>query len=354
MAYSTPESAMSEPPDDRSSDTAPSGTDPILYADTVDEYGPGDVVADHAAAAANDPQQPFRQTPGLDVAMEGLPRTTSLWSDAWRQLRRRPMFMVSAALILLLVVMALFPIIFTRIDPRACDLGDSLLTPSREHWFGTDIQGCDYYARTIYGARVSITIGLTVTIFATLIALIGGSISGFYGGWVDSIIARLTDIMFVIPFILGSIVVLSLFPTRGVGQVSLVLILLGWATMLRLVRAAVLTAKSHDYVDAARAMGATNRRIITKHILPNSMAPVIVYATITVGVVISAEAALSFLGVGLQLPAISWGLMISTAQNRIISAPHLLLFPGLFLSVTVFSFILMGDALRDALDPKLR
>lgn len=345
---------MSEPPDDRSNDTAPSGTDPILYADTVDEYGPGDVVADHAAAAANDPQQPFRQTPGLDVALEGLPRTTSLWSDAWRQLRRRPMFMVSAGLILILVVMALFPIIFTRIDPRACDLGDSLLTPSKEHWFGTDIQGCDYYARTIYGARVSITIGLTVTIFATLIALIGGSISGFYGGWVDSVIARLTDIMFVIPFILGSIVILSLFPTRGVGQVSLVLILLGWATMLRLVRAAVLTAKSHDYVDAARAMGAKNRRIITKHILPNSMAPVIVYATITVGVVISAEAALSFLGVGLQLPAISWGLMISTAQTRIISAPHLLLFPGLFLSVTVFSFILMGDALRDALDPKLR
>lgn len=354
MAYSTPEFAMSEPPDDRSTDTTPSGTDPILYADTVDEYGPGDVVADHAAAAANDPQQPFRQTPGLDVAMEDLPRTTSLWSDAWRQLRRRPMFMISAALILLLVVMALFPRIFTSIDPRACDLGDSLLTPSKEHWFGTDIQGCDYYARTIYGARVSITIGLTVTIFSTLIALIGGSISGFYGGWVDSVIARLTDIMFVIPFILGSIVILSLFPTRGVGQVSLVLILLGWATMLRLVRAAVLTTKSHDYVDAARAMGATNRRIITKHILPNSMAPVIVYATITVGVVISAEAALSFLGVGLQLPAISWGLMISTAQTRIISAPHLLLFPGLFLSVTVFSFILMGDALRDALDPKLR
>jgi ABC-type dipeptide/oligopeptide/nickel transport system permease subunit len=124
--------------------------------------------------------------------------------------------------------------------------------------------------------------------------------------------------------------------------------------MLRLVRSSVLSAKSHDYVDAARAMGATNRRIITKHILPNALAPVIVYATITVGVVISAEAALSFLGVGLQLPAISWGLMISNAQARILTAPYLLLFPGLFLSVTVFSFILMGDALRDALDPKLR
>jgi len=246
------------------------------------------------------------------------------------------------------------PQLFTNADPRDCNLSNSLLTPSSEHWFGTDLQGCDYYARTIYGARVSITIGLLVTVFATLIALIGGSIAGYYGGATDSIIARITDIWFVIPFILGGIVILSLFPSRGVFQVSLVLIILGWPTMLRLVRSSVISAKSNDYVDAARAMGAGNNRIITRHILPNSLAPVIVYATITVGVVISAEAALSFLGVGLQLPSISWGLMISVAQQRILTAPHLLLFPGIFLSVTVFSFILMGDALRDALDPKLR
>jgi ABC-type dipeptide/oligopeptide/nickel transport system permease subunit len=193
-----------------------------------------------------------------------------------------------------------------------------------------------------------------VTIFATLIALVGGAAAGYYGGSTDSFIARLTDIWFVIPTILGAIVVLSLFPTRGIMTVSLVLILLSWPTMLRLVRSSVLSAKTQDYVDAARAMGASNLRIITKHILPNSLAPVVVYATITIGVIISAEAALSFLGVGLQLPAISWGLMISTAQERIITAPHLLLFPGAILSITVFAFILMGDALRDALDPKLR
>ena len=290
----------------------------------------------------------------IEQTAEANARTASLWSDAWRQLRRRPMFVISAILILILIVMAIFPGLFTSIDPRACNLSDSLLPVSGEHWFGTDLQGCDYYSRTIYGARVSITIGLVVTFFATLIALIGGSAAGFYGGWTDTIIARLTDIMFVIPFILGGIVILSLFPTRGVFQVSLVLIALGWATMLRLVRSSVLSAKSHDYVDAARAMGAKDRRIITRHILPNSMAPVIVYATITVGAVIAVEAALSFLGVGLQLPAISWGLMISVAQQRILTSPHLLLFPGIFLSVTVFSFILMGDALRDALDPKLR
>ncbi len=281
-------------------------------------------------------------------------RAGSLWADAWRQLRRKPLFLISAGLIVLMVVIAIWPGLFTSVDPRDCRLENSLLRPSAEHWFGTDLQGCDYYALTIHGARVSISIGILVTIFATLIAIVFGSIAGYYGGVIDSIIARITDIWFAIPVILGGIVILNLFRQRGVLQVSFVLILLGWPTMLRLVRSSVLSAKEMDYVDAARALGIKNARIIRRHILPNSLAPVIVYATITVGVIISAEAALSFLGVGLQLPSISWGLMISEAQNRIRSAPHLLLFPGLFLSVTVFSFILMGDALRDALDPRLR
>ena len=287
-------------------------------------------------------------------AAEPEARSASLWGDAWRELRTRPVFVISAFLIVVLVLMAAWPGLFTSIDPRQCTLTNSLLRPSAEHWFGTDLQGCDYYARTIHGARISITIGLLVTIFATFIAVVGGSIAGYYGGITDTIIARITDIWFAVPTILGGIVILTLFGERGVLQVSLVLIVLGWPTMLRLARSAVLSVKEEEYVDAARALGASDFRIISRHILPNSLAPVIVYATITVGVIIAAEAALSFLGVGLQLPAISWGLMISVAQNRILTAPHLLLFPGLFLSVTVFSFILMGDALRDALDPKLR
>ena len=281
-------------------------------------------------------------------------RPTSLWGDAWRELRRKPVFVISALMIVVLTVMAVWPTLFTSVDPRECSLSNSLLRPSREHWFGTDLQGCDYYSRTIHGARISITIGLLVTIFATSIAIIGGSVAGYYGGVIDTIIARITDSWFAVPTILGGIVILTLFGERGSLQVSFVLIVLGWPTMLRLARSAVLSVKEEEYVDAARALGATDFRIISRHILPNSLAPVIVYATITVGVIIAAEAALSFLGVGLQLPAISWGLMISVAQNRILTAPHLLLFPGLFLSVTVFSFILMGDALRDALDPKLR
>jgi ABC-type dipeptide/oligopeptide/nickel transport system permease subunit len=289
-----------------------------------------------------------------DEELEPVGKPASLWSDAWKELRTSPMFIISALLILVFIVMAISPSLFTNADPRSCNLRNSLEGPSAEHWFGFDLQGCDYYARTVYGAQVSISIGIIVTIFAVLIAVILGSLAGYYAGFLDTIIARVTDIWFAIPTILGGIVILSLLQERGLWQVSLVLIILGWPTMLRLLRSAVLSAKEQDYVDAARALGASDFRIITRHILPNAIAPVIVYATITVGVIISAEAALSFLGVGLQLPAISWGLMINVAQTRILTSPHLLLFPGAFLSMTVFSFILMGDALRDALDPKLR
>lgn len=326
--------------------------DYVLYADAVDQYMPVDHVT--ATGDGSRPTETFGDNPAADVALPAVPRTASLWGDAWRQLRRRPMFVISASIIAVLVVISLFPGLFATHDPRSCSLIDSLLTPSSEHWFGTDLQGCDYYSRTLYGTRVSISIGIIVVLFSTIIAVIGGSISGYYGGGVDSFLGRLTDIWFVIPTILGGIVILSLVRSKGIMTVSLVLIVLGWATMLRLVRGSVLSVKANDYVDAARSMGASNRRIITRHILPNAIAPVIIVAAINIGVVIAAEAALSFLGVGLQLPAISWGLMISTAQQRIISAPYLLLFPGIFLTVTVFSFILMGDALRDALDPKLR
>jgi len=340
----------SEP--DSGKGTDPSGEQPILYADTAKEYLPVDVVT--RAGDESEQRDQFRQTPGVDVGLEALPRSASLWGDAWRQLRRRPVFIISAVLILILMVIAIFPGLFATHDPRECNLIDSLLLPSSEHWFGTDLQGCDYYSRTIYGTRVSISIGIVVVFFITIIAVVGGSVSGFYGGAVDSIIGRITDIWFVIPTILGGIVILSLLQKKGIFTVSLVLIVLGWATLLRLVRSSVLAVKANDYIDAARSMGASNPRIIIRHILPNAMAPVIIVSAIYVGVVIAAEAALSFLGVGLQLPAISWGLMISTAQQRIITAPYLLVFPGAFLSVTVFSFILMGDALRDALDPKLR
>ena len=288
------------------------------------------------------------------VSGEGSLHQASLWSDAWRELRRKPLFIVPLALVVLFVVMAIFPGLFTNADPRKCSLSNSLQRPSAEHWFGFDIQGCDYYSRVIHGARVSLTVGVLTALGSTAVAIVLGSVSGYYGRWVDTIVARLTDIWFALPTVLGAIVILSVLGEKDLPQLTFVLILFGWPTMTRLMRSSVLSIREMEYVTAARALGASDRRLIFRHILPNAIAPVIVYATIKVGLVIAAEATLSFLGLGIQLPAISWGLMINGAQDHVTQAPHLLLFPGLFLSLTVLSFILIGDALRDALDPRLR
>jgi oligopeptide transport system permease protein len=281
-------------------------------------------------------------------------REAGLWSDAWRQLRRNPLFIASAVLVAVFTVMAIVPGLFTRADPRACDLSNSLLRPSSDHWFGYDLQGCDYYAKVIHGARVSMTIGIATVAGTALVAVVLGTLAGFYGGLVDTVIARLTDVWFALPTFLGAVVVLAVLGGKGLPQLTFVLVLFGWPTMTRLMRSAVLTVRDMEYVTAARALGAGDLRLMWRHILPNALAPVIVYGAIRVGIVIAAEATLSFLGLGLQLPAISWGLMIAGAQPRLLSAPHLLLFPGLFLSLTVLAFILLGDALRDAFDPRLR
>ena len=281
-------------------------------------------------------------------------RAAGLWSDAWRTLRRNPLFVVPAVIVAVFVVMAVAPRLFTSADPRACDLADSLRRPSGQHWFGFDIQGCDYYARVVYGARVSIAVGLLTVAGTVVVAVVLGSLAGYYGGPVDSLIARLTDVWFALPTVLGAIVILSVLGEKNVPQLVLVLIVFGWPTMTRLMRSAVLSVRDMEYVAAARALGAGDGRLVFRHILPNAIAPVVVYATIKVGIVIAAEATLSFLGLGVQLPAISWGLMISGGRTRLLDAPHLLLFPGLALSLTVLSFVLMGDALRDAFDPRLR
>lgn len=281
-------------------------------------------------------------------------RQASLWGDAWRNLRRNRIFVVTGLIVVVLAAMAVAPGLFVNADPRACDLSRSAQSPSREHLFGFDIQGCDYYAQVVHGARVSMQIGLYTVLGAGTIAIVFGSLAAYYGRWIDALISRITDIWFGLPTLLAAIVFLSVQGRRGLTQVTIVLVAFGWPTMLRLMRSAVLETKQLEYVQAARALGAGDVRIIFRHILPNAIAPVIVYGTILVGIVIGAEATLSYLGVGLSTPAISWGLMLNEADTRIRNQPHLLAFPGLFLSITVLSFILLGDTLRDALDPRQR
>lgn len=285
----------------------------------------------------------------------------SLASDAWRQLKKNPVFWVSVVLITIFVVMAAVPQLFTQTDPTEAILKDARMRPGSEAWFGRDIQGYDIYARTIYGARASILVGVFTTVGTVILGSLLGIMAGFYGGWADTLISRITDVFLAIPLLLGGILFMSTFPNNAnsaylvvVFKVVLALTILGWPGLTRLMRSSVLQVKPNDYVQAARALGASPWRIIRSHILPNAMAPVIVVSTINLGVYISVEATLSFLGIGLTPPAISWGVSISDALVALRTTPHILLFPSLFLSLTVLAFIMLGDAVRDAFDPKTR
>jgi oligopeptide transport system permease protein len=274
----------------------------------------------------------------------------------WSRLRRRPLFWLAFSIAAVLVLVAIAPGAFAGWfgygDPLVCDLADSGRGPGGGHPFGFDIQGCDVYANVVYGARDSISIGLLVTALSLLVAVPLGCLAGYYGKLIDALLSRVADIFFGFPFLLGAVVILSTFRLRDVVSVSVTLALFIWPVLARLMRASVLQVKQLEYVAAARSLGASDARIIRHHILPNAIAPVIVISTITVGSVIAAEAALTFLGVGLQYPAISWGLQLAQAQTNFQQHPHLLIFPGLFLSATVFSFILLGETLQSALDAR--
>jgi oligopeptide transport system permease protein len=312
--------------------------------------------------------QATTQEVGLDVGAapttESGGRTRSQWSAAWAELRRNPLFWISAVLIVIFVAMAVAPGLFTNTDPNHADLSLARQKPSLDGpLFGRDNQGYDIYARTIYGARASLAVGLFGTIATTVLGMVIGLLAGFFGGWLDAVVQRIGEIFFGIPLLLGGVLFLYKFPTAvdsplyvQVGKIVLVLAVLGWPNIARLMRAAVLQVKPADYVQAARALGASPARIVFKHVMPNALTPVIVVATINLGVYVATEATLSFLGIGLQPPAISWGVAISDASGLglIRSAPFMLLFPSLFLSLTVLAFILLGDAVRDAFDPKLR
>jgi oligopeptide transport system permease protein len=312
---------------------------------------------DEAPVVTNESAQPTIAAPPPPV------KGQSVWSHAWEELRRNPLFWISSALILLFGVMAIAPGLFTNTDPTVADLRLARTPPSAEAWFGRDFQGYDVYSRTIYGARASILVGVLTTAATLVFGSFVGIIAGYYGGWLDAVLQRFGEIFLAIPVLLGGILILYTFPNNletsymvVIGKVVLALAVLTWPIIARLMRSSVLQAKPNDYVQAAHALGASPARIIVSHILPNALAPVIVVSTINLGVFIAAEATLSFLGIGLQPPAISWGLAISDASGigLIRTAPHMLLFPSIFLSLTVLAFIMLGDAVRDALDPKLR
>lgn len=268
-----------------------------------------------------------------------------------RRRRVRWAVVVPALVLALFVLASLFPAAFSLgNDPLACDLSRSVDPPSVAHPFGFGLFGCDYLAESVHATRTSLAVaGLTV-VGTTLVGLVLGSVAGFYGGWLDVVITRATDVWTAVPLLLGGIVVLSALQVRGVLSVSLVLLLFGWPAMVRLQRASVLAAAAQEYVTAARALGATPFRVLRRHVLPNALRPLLSYASAYAGLVIGVEATLTYVGVGLQQPALSWGLLLLQAQNRLGQAPHLIL-PAVLLVVVVSSLVLLGQGLRSATDP---
>lgn len=280
---------------------------------------------------------------------------SSLWKEAWRNMRKRPLFWFAALIIVGAVAISIFPQLFAQGDPQFCELSKSQSGPTSGHPFGFDRQGCDIYTRVIYGARASVSVGILTTIAVVLIGGTLGALSGYFGGWLDAIISRVTDIFFAIPLILAAIVLMQLFKdNRDVTMVVVVLAVFGWTQIARITRGAVMSAKNEEYVTAARALGTSKAKILISHIMPNAAAPMIVYATVALGTFIVTEATLSFMGIGLPPSVVSWGGDISTAQASLRTAPEVLFYPAMALALTVLSFIMMGDVVRDALDPKAR
>jgi ABC-type dipeptide/oligopeptide/nickel transport system permease subunit len=310
-----------------------------------------------------DPEAPLspeadRPTSGLPAGLAGAEQASfvaqrPLRADVWRRFCKNRLALAGLVFIVALLLVAIFAPWIAPYDYDERTPGAFREGPSSEHWFGTDIIGLDVFSRVVYGARISLKVGIVATLMAVVIGLILGAIAGFAGGKTDNLIMRFTDIFLAIPYIILAIAVATIFG-QSVNSVILVLGLTGWLGICRIVRASFLSLARMEYVDAARALGFSRTRIIFRHMLPNALQPVIVYSTIAIGSVILAEAALSFLGVGPVPPTPAWGLMVSEAKSTLAVAPHMLFFPGMAIFLTVLAFVFVGDGLRDALDPKLK
>lgn len=260
---------------------------------------------------------------------------------------------VGAGVVLTLVLGAALAPLVTTADPLQINLANSLLPPSSSHWLGTDVQGRDVWTRLVYGARVSLLVGLVSQGLALMIGVAMGLISGFYGKWTDEVIMRLADVTLAFPSLLLLIAMAAAFEP-SLGVVCVVIGVVGWAAMARLVRGQVLVVRELEYVQAMRALGMNDTRVLWRHVLPNVIAPVVIAATLGIAGAIMAEAALSFLGLGVQPPTPSWGSMIADGRDlsQLRNAPWTSLAPGLAIGAAVLGFNLLGDALRDALDPR--
>jgi peptide/nickel transport system permease protein len=305
------------------------------------------------------PAMPGDAAPPVEAAeVAGSGRT--LRADAWRRLRKNKLALAALFWIVFVILVVISADLWVpRVlgDPIYIDTTKasalSLKAPSAEHPFGTDKMGRDVLSRVIYGGAVSLKVGILAVAIMLAAGVLLGALSGYYGGLWDAVIMRFADTVYSFPFVLFAIALLALLGP-GWQNVFLAIGLIGWPSIARVFRSSILSVKENEYVDAARSMGASTKRILFRHITPNAMAPVVVYGTMSVGGAILSEAALSFLGMGVQLPNPSWGNMLNDAYGYMFTAPWLMIFPGLAILTTVLAFVLLGDGLRDALDVKMK
>ncbi|MCA1031066.1 ABC transporter permease [Bacillus timonensis] len=277
----------------------------------------------------------------------------SFWKDVTMRFKKNKLAMSGIVLLVILLFMAIFGPYMTEYDYRTNDLMNTNKPPSSEHWFGTDELGRDVFTRTWEGARISLFIGLSAALIDLAIGVIWGGISGFRGGRTDEVMMRFADILWGVPYLL-LVILLMVVLEQGLGTMILAMTITGWINMARIVRGQVLQLKHQEYVLAAQTLGASVTRIMGKHLIPNTMGPILVTMTLTIPSAIFTEAFLSYLGLGVPVPLASWGTMASEGLPAFEYYPWRLFFPATLICLTIFAFNVIGDGLRDALDPRLR
>ena len=283
--------------------------------------------------------------------MQNAPNNSLLYRDAWNRFKANRLALICASVLAVIVLSAIFAPLLSTFSYSEQDIILGATAPSSEHWFGTDTLGRDLFTRVLYGSRISLMVGVIATLVAVAIGVLWGVIAGYVGGTTDAVMMRIVDILYGVPFVLLIVLLMVVFG-RSLILLFLAIGAVEWMTMARIVRGQVMFWRNAEFVEAARVLGVSNFQIIIRHIMPNILGVIVVYATLTTPNVIILEAFLSFLGLGVQPPNSSWGLLINYGVESMQFHPWLLIFPGIFFSATLFSLNIVGDSLRDAIDPK--
>lgn len=295
-------------------------------------------------------------TGAINIKTEVAPsreRAAGPWREGWRSFKKSKISLVGAGIVLFFIILAIFGSMIAPEGMNEQNLSNRLLAPSSEHWFGTDDFGRDIFSRVIHGASISLKVGFFSVILSVIVGSFLGIIAGYYGRWIDTIISRIFDILLAFPSILLAIAIVAVLGP-SLQNALLAIAIINVPNFGRLIRSKVLSVKEEEYIVAAKAIGMRDSRILFSHILPNSMTPIIVQGTLAIATAIIEAAALGFLGLGAQAPAPEWGKMLADSRIYLLKAPWTMIFPGLAIMLTVLGFNLMGDGLRDALDPKMK